>query len=440
MNITDIILKKRNNGILNADEIDYFIGGYVAGLIPDYQMSALLMALWFRGMNKQETTDLTLAMTGSGDQIDLSAIKGVKVDKHSTGGVADTTTLVVAPLVAACGVKVAKMSGRGLGHTGGTLDKLESIPNLSISQSMDSFIKIVSECGLSVIGQTQNLVPADKMLYALRDVTCTVDNISLIASSIMSKKIASGANAIVLDVKTGNGAFMQDLEAAKDLAKTMVDIGTLAKRKTVALITDMNQPLGLAVGNALEVQEAIEILQGQHPGDLKTVSFALAAQMLIVADICANEEEAQNLVNKALESGEALKCFAKMIEAQGGNPDVVHDTKLLPKAKTQLSVQARQSGYITSIATAEIGIAALLLGAGRLTKEDAIDPAVGIWLKKRLNDKVEKGDELAVFHINDDAKATEAIERFQNALHITNKKPENTTLIYSKIQSQSEDN
>ena len=283
MHITDIILKKRNDGKLSREEIDYFIREYVDGTLPDYQISALLMAIWFRGMDEQETVDLTLSMAASGDHIDLSRIPGIKVDKHSTGGVADTTTLIAAPLVAACGGRVAKMSGRGLGHTGGTLDKLESIPGFSITQTMDGFIRTVTDCGLSVIGQTANLVPADKKLYALRDVTGTVDNVSLIASSIMSKKLASGSDAIILDVKTGSGAFMKSAEAAERLARVMVGIGRIAGRKTLALVTDMNQPLGNAIGNAVEVQEAIEILRGRHPGDLKTVSFALAAQMLIAS-------------------------------------------------------------------------------------------------------------------------------------------------------------
>jgi len=289
MNVTDIILKKRNGSVLVKEEIDYIINGFTDGLIPDYQISALLMAIWFKGMNREETTDLTMAMCNSGDRINLSHIPGIKVDKHSTGGVADTTTLIIAPLVAACGGKVAKMSGRGLGHTGGTLDKLESIPSFSIDHSMEAFTDIVNTCGVSVIGQTANLVPADKLLYALRDVTCTIDNISLIAGSIMSKKIASGSDAIVLDVKVGNGAFMKDYPSAESLAESMVEIGRLTDRNTVALITDMNQPLGEAVGNALEVKEAIDVLRGECGGRLKDVSFALAAQMLLVSEICKSE-------------------------------------------------------------------------------------------------------------------------------------------------------
>ena len=434
MHITDIILKKRSGEALSKDEIDFFINGYVDGSIPDYQASALLMAIWFNGMNPQETTDLTLSMVASGDTVDLSGIEGVKVDKHSTGGVADTTTLVAAPLVAACGGKVAKMSGRGLGHTGGTLDKLESIPGLSIEQPMEVFQKLVNTIGLSVIGQTGNLVPADKKLYALRDVTVTVDNMSLIAGSIMSKKIASGADAIVLDVKTGSGAFMKTAEDSVALAQAMVDIGKLAGRSTVALVTDMNQPLGNAVGNALEVQEAIEILRGAHPGDLKDVAFALSSWMLRLAGLAGSEDEAMQKLNKALESGAALDALRRMIEAQGGDPSVCNDTSRLPQAGKLVSVQAESSGWIAEMDNAEIGISAMLLGAGRQTKSDVIDPAVGLWMKKRLGDKVEKGDELAVFHVNDEKNLDESISRFKAAVKISETRPETLPLIYKVVE------
>ncbi|HUX19922.1 MAG TPA: thymidine phosphorylase [Spirochaetia bacterium] len=414
--------------------MDFFIREYVDGNLPDYQVSALLMAIWFRGMDDQETADLTLSMAASGDQVDLSRIPGIKVDKHSTGGVADTTTLVVAPLVAACGGKVAKMSGRGLGHTGGTLDKLESIPGFSISQSMDTFVKTVTECGLSVIGQTANLVPADKKLYALRDVTGTVDNLSLIASSIMSKKLASGSDAIVLDVKTGSGAFMKNPKDAERLARVMVEIGRAAGRKTLALVTDMNQPLGNAIGNAIEVQEAIEILRGQHPGDLKTVSFALAAQMLIASEICRTEDEAVAKLDQALSGGAGLERLRSMIEAQGGDTRVCDDTLRLPQAREIVEARAPDEGFLVSMDTESIGISALLLGAGRLTKEQQIDPAVGIWLEKRIGDRVGKGEVLARFYVNDRSNLDEALERFIGALQIGREEPKSFPLIYTKIE------
>lgn len=434
MHITDIILKKRSDKALSKEEIDFFISGYVGGLIPDYQASALLMAIWFNGMNAQETTDLTLSMVASGDTIDLSAINGIKVDKHSTGGVADTTTLIAAPLVAACGGKVAKMSGRGLGHTGGTLDKLESIPGLSIEQPMNIFEELVNRIGLSVIGQTGNLVPADKMLYALRDVTVTVDNMSLIAASIMSKKIASGADAIVLDVKTGSGAFMKTVEDSLELAKAMVEIGKLAGRSTVALVTDMNQPLGNAVGNALEVREAVEILRGDHPGDLKDVAFALSAWMLRLSKLADSETEAMDMLNEALESGKALEALASMIKAQGGDPSVCADTSRLPQAGRLLSVTADQGGWLSEMDNTEIGVSAMLLGAGRQTKSDVIDPAVGLWMKKRLGDKVKAGDELAVFYVNNEKNLDEALSRFKNAFKISSGEPEKLPLIYKVVE------
>lgn len=433
MRIIEVIEKKRNGRDLSKEEITFFIDGYVRGDIPDYQAAALLMAVWFNGMNERETTDLTLAMVGSGDTVDLSAIDGIKVDKHSTGGVADTTTLVVGPLVAACGGRVAKMSGRGLGHTGGTLDKLESIPGFQVSQEMDRFAAIVRECGVSIIGQTGNLVPADKKLYALRDVTCTVDNVSLIAGSVMSKKIASGADKIVLDVKTGSGAFMKDLDGAVDLAKMMVRIGRLAGRETHALVTDMSQPLGNAVGNALEVQEAIEILQGKHEGALKEVSFALASRMLVLGEICADEEEARAKLDGAVSTGEALRRFAKMIELQGGDPRVTEDVSLLPRAAEIIPVKARTSGYLASTDAVSLGISAMLLGAGRSTKDDVIDPSVGYWMKKRIGDRVEAGDVLAEFHVGKDRSPDEAIDRFKNGIVIDEEKPELPGLIYTTI-------
>ncbi|MFW5711297.1 MAG: thymidine phosphorylase [Spirochaetota bacterium] len=454
MRMVDLIEKKRNGGRLSAEEIRFFVNGYVDGAVPDYQAAAMLMAIWFRGMDKQETTDLTLTMVESGDKIDLSPIPGVKVDKHSTGGVADTTTLIVGPLVAAAGGHVAKMSGRGLGHTGGTLDKLESIPGLSIDQSMERFAEIVGTCGVSVIGQTGNLVPADKKLYSLRDVTGTIDNVSLIAGSIMSKKIAAGADKIVLDVKTGSGAFMQDLEGAEELARMMVDIGNLAGRETHALVTDMNQPLGNAVGNALEVDEAIQILRGEaarrgerrktgatgaegdavragaagrangrpagiEGGDLKHVSFELAKKMLMLGGVCQDEAEAQQKLDAAISSGEALERFGCMIEMQGGDRRVIDNTDLLPRAGEIVVAEAQSSGYISSMDTAQLGICALLLGAGRSKKDDKIDPAVGYWMQHRLGDWVEKGEPLAEFHVNSRANLEESLRRFQDAICIT---------------------
>ncbi len=433
MRMIEVIEKKRNGGELSTEEIGFFIHGYVNGDIPDYQAAPLLMAIWFRGMNERETTDLTLAMVASGDTVDLSAIDGIKVDKHSTGGVADTTTLVVGPLVAACGGRVAKMSGRGLGHTGGTLDKLESIPGFQVYQEMDHFVRVVKECGVSIIGQTGNLVPADKKLYSLRDVTCTVDNVSLIAGSVMSKKIASGADKIVLDVKTGSGAFMKELEGAVELAKMMVKIGALAGRETHALVTDMSQPLGNAVGNALEVREAIEILQGGHEGDLKEVSFALASRMLVLGEICADDNEARRRLAKAVSGGEALRRFARMIELQGGDPKVTEDVSLLPRAARVIPVKAETSGYLAETDAVSLGISAMLLGAGRSRKEDVIDPAVGYWMKKRLGDRVEKGDVLAEFHVGKEDSLEEALTRFRSGIFIKDEKPAIPKLIYTSI-------
>lgn len=433
MQCVELILKKRNGGRLTRKEIEFFLSGYVAGRIPDYQAAALLMAIWFRKMDRQERADLTFAMRDSGEVIDLSSIPGPIVDKHSTGGVADTTTLIVAPIVAACGLKVAKMSGRGLGHTGGTLDKLESIPGLSTAIEMDQFKKIVIDCGLAVIGQTAELVPADKLLYALRDTTGTIDDISLIAASIMSKKLASGSDAIILDVKTGNGAFMKSLADAEALARAMVEIGTMAGKKVQALITDMNQPLGMAVGNSLEVREAIEILRGEYDGDLRSVALGLAARLLLVSDHAEDEQMAMRLAEEALDSGRALARLQAMISAQGGDPRVCEDLCLLPAAANRVSVVAPCPGYITRILTDEIGMAALLLGAGRATKADTIDLSVGIRLKKRLGDRVEKGEELAVFHVNATSNLQAAQARFLAALSFGENPPEPLPRIYSII-------
>jgi len=433
MHFLDLILKKRNANSLSKDEIYYFISNYVQGNIPDYQVSALLMAIWFSKMDERETADLTFAMRDSGETIDLSDIKGIVADKHSTGGVADTTTLIMAPVVAACGLKVAKMSGRGLGHTGGTIDKLESIPGFSTSIEMNRFKKIIADCGMSIIGQTGELVPADKMLYALRDVTGTIDNNSLIAASIMSKKLALGSDTIVLDVKTGNGAFMKDKADADQLATAMVKIGKMAGKHITALVTDMNQPLGNAVGNALEVKEAIEILQGSHDGDLKDVSMGLAAQMLVVSGLAENMDSAKKRVTKALKSGKALGHLSKMIEAQGGDSRVCQDTGFLPQAAQFLSITAPAEGYIKEIATNEIGTAALLLGAGRAQKSDTIDPSVGIWMKKRRGDYVKQEEEVAVFHVNDTKNLEQAKLRFQNSLTLSSEPLKKNPLIYNTL-------
>jgi pyrimidine-nucleoside phosphorylase len=431
--MVDLIEKKRNGHTLTTDEIRFFIKAYVDGTVPDYQAAALLMAVWFRGMDKNETTDLTLAMVDSGDRIDLSAIPGTKVDKHSTGGVADTTTLVVGPLVAAAGGYVAKMSGRGLGHTGGTLDKLESIPGFSVNHSMENFVDIVRSCGVSVIGQTGTLVPADKKLYGLRDVTGTIDNVSLIAASVMSKKIAAGADKIVLDVKTGSGAFMRRIEDAENLARMMVEIGTLSGRETRALVTNMNQPLGNAVGNALEVEEAVYILRGEASGDLLDLSFDLAEAMLLLGGLYPDSSSARKALDHALSSGEALRRLACMIKHQGGEPAVVEDTSLLPHASEIIPVPAGRSGYLTAFDTTSLGICALLLGAGRSRKEDIIDPAVGFWMKKRLGDPVERGETIAEFHVNSRKNLDEALKRFQEAVEIGETAPPPQPLRFSSL-------
>lgn len=409
--IVDVIEKKRNGGILTKEEIELFVKGYTDGRIPDYQASAFLMAIYFKGMTPEEQAHLTMAMVESGDQIDLSAIEGIKVDKHSTGGVGDTTTLILVPLVAACGVPVAKMSGRGLGHTGGTLDKLEALDGFHIELSKDEFIKQVNELKLAVIGQSGNLTPADQKIYALRDVTATVDSIPLIASSIMSKKIAAGADAIVLDVKSGDGAFMKTMEESKALAKAMVAIGEQVGRNTMAIISDMSQPLGKAIGNALEVKEAIDTLKGEGPEDLTELCLTLGSQMVLVGGKADTLEEAREQLEKVIENGQALELFGDLIAAQGGNRAVIDDVSLLPQAAHQIPVTAEKSGYITKIEADDIGIAAMLLGAGRATKEDEIDLAVGIMLNKKVGDYVTKGESLATIYANttDVARSQELI-------------------------------
>lgn len=400
MRMVDIIEKKRDGQILTKEEIEFFIEGYTNGDTPDYQASSLAMAIFFQDMNEEERAALTMAMVNSGDVIDLSKINSIKVDKHSTGGVGDTTTLVLAPLVAAVGVPVAKMSGRGLGHTGGTIDKLESIDGFHVEISEADFIKLVNEDQVAVIGQTGNLTPADKKLYALRDVTGTVNSIPLIASSIMSKKIAAGADAIVLDVKTGNGAFMKTLEDAEALAHAMVSIGNNVSRNTMAIISDMSQPLGRAIGNALELKEAIDTLNGQGPEDLTELVLTLGSQMVVLAERANTLEEARQLLNEAIENGSALDKFKTFLENQGGDASVVNSPELLPTAKYQIDYKAKSSGVVSELIANEIGVASMMLGAGRQTKEDDIDLSVGIVLNKKVGDKVNVGESLLTIHSN----------------------------------------
>ena len=400
MRMIDIIEKKRDGKSLSKEEIEFFIKGYTEGDIPDYQASSLAMAIFFQDMNEEERAALTMAMVNSGDVIDLSKVNGIKVDKHSTGGVGDTTTLVLAPLVAAVGVPVAKMSGRGLGHTGGTIDKLESIDGFHVEISEADFIKLVNENQVAVIGQTGNLTPADKKLYALRDVTGTVNSIPLIASSIMSKKIAAGADAIVLDVKTGNGAFMKTLEDAEALAHAMVSIGNNVSRNTMAIISDMSQPLGRAIGNALELKEAIDTLNGQGPEDLTELVLTLGSQMVVLAERANTLEEARQLLNEAIENGSALDKFKTFLENQGGDASVVNLPELLPTAEYQIDYKAKSSGVVSELIANEIGVASMMLGAGRQTKDDDIDLSVGIVLNKKVGDKVNVGESLLTIHSN----------------------------------------
>lgn len=433
MRAYDIIYKKREGKKLSRKELQFLIDGYVSGEIPDYQIAAWAMAVFFRGMDAEETADLTMLMAESGDMIDLSSIAGIKVDKHSTGGVGDTTTLVLAPLVASAGAAVAKMSGRGLGHTGGTIDKLESIPNFNTFLSRDKFLDNVNQHGAAVVGQTGNLTPADKKLYALRDVTATVESIPLIASSIMSKKIAGGADAVVLDVKTGSGAFMKDNEQAKKLARAMVDIGEEVGRKTIAYITDMNQPLGYAVGNALEVKEAVETLSGNGPEDLTELCIELGSAMLKLAGIAGDLDKGKDILREKINNGQALDKFKEMIAAQEGNPKIIDDFNLLPHADKTVEVKAEKSGYISSIEALDVGTAAMLLGAGREKKDSKIDLAVGIVLKKKVGDKTAEGDTLAVLHVNREDNLKEAEAKLAAAFSISAQKPEQKQLIYEII-------
>lgn len=415
MRMYDIIIKKRNSEALSDEEIAFFIKGYTDGSIPDYQASALLMAIYFRGMTDKEIATLTMEMAHSGDMLDLSAIKGLKADKHSTGGVGDKTSLVLTPLAASIGIPVAKMSGRGLGHTGGTIDKLESFPGFSTDISEEKFINNVNTIGIAIAGQTKNMAPADKKLYALRDVTGTVDSIPLIASSIMSKKLAAGADVIVLDVKTGSGAFMKTEEDSVRLANEMVKIGNNVGRRTLAVISDMDEPLGYAVGNAIEVKEAIDTLNGHGPADLLELCLTIGSLMAVGTGKAANVDEARTLLLEKLNDGSALKKFAEFVEAQGGDSAPVYDTKLLPQASIVKEVYAPVDGYVSHIESDRVGISAMKLGGGRETKESPIDLSVGILVNKKVGDKVEKGEKIATLYANDGEKLAAAITELEQA-------------------------
>lgn len=432
MRMVDLIEKKRDGKELTKEEIHFIIEGYTKGDIPDYQMSALAMAIFFKGMTENERAELTMAMVHSGDTIDLSAIEGIKVDKHSTGGVGDTTTLVLGPLVASVGVPVAKMSGRGLGHTGGTIDKLESVPGFHVEIDNDEFIKLVNENKIAVIGQSGNLTPADKKLYALRDVTGTVNSIPLIASSIMSKKIAAGADAIVLDVKTGAGAFMKELDDSKELAKAMVKIGNAVGRNTMAVISDMSQPLGRAIGNALEVQEAIDTLRGNGPEDLQELCLTLGSYMVYLGKKADSLKEARAKLEEVIRSGKALETFKTFLSAQGGDASVVDNPQALPQAKYTFELEAKEDGYVSEIVADAVGTAAMWLGAGRATKESEIDLAVGLMLNKKIGDEVKKGESLVTIYSNQE-DVEQVKQKLYDSITISKEKVEKPTLIYDTI-------
>lgn len=419
MRMYDLIMKKRNGGNLSREEIEYMVTEYTAERIPDYQMSAMMMAIYFQGMSAEETVALTMAMAHSGDMMDLSAISGTKVDKHSTGGVGDKTSIALTPMVAACGVRIAKMSGRGLGHTGGTIDKLESFAGFTTGITSEHFVRQVNEIGVSIMGQTADIAPADKKLYALRDVTATVDNMSLIASSIMSKKLASGADAIVLDVKTGSGAFMKREEDSFALAREMVTLGNMAGRKTIAVVSDMDQPLGRAVGNALEVEEAVAALRGDGPEDFTQLCMTLGSYMLVAGGAAIDEADARQRLQRVIEDGSALRKLADFVQAQGGDPKAVYDTSLLPKASIVEEIISVQDGYVSRIDCDEIGICSLILGGGRETKDSQIDLSVGLVLHKKVGDLVAKGESLATVYANDRGKLEAARERFIRAYHFS---------------------
>ena len=432
MRMVDVIEKKRDGGELSAEEIRFFVNGYTDGSIPDYQVSALMMAIYFQGMSESERAELTMAMVESGEQIDLSQINGIKVDKHSTGGVGDTTTLVLGPLVSAVGVPVAKMSGRGLGHTGGTLDKLESVKGFHVEIDKDEFINLVNKDKIAVIGQSGNLTPADKKLYALRDVTATVNSIPLIASSIMSKKIAAGADAIVLDVKTGAGAFMKTLDDSRELAKAMVRIGNNVGRKTMAVISDMSQPLGFAIGNALEVKEAIDTLKGEGPEDLTELCLTLGSYMVYLAEKASSLNEAREMLEEAIANGSALEKFKILLQNQGGDPTVADHPEKLPQASYTFELEAKEDGYVAEMTADEIGTAAMLLGAGRATKDSVIDLAVGLILRKKIGDPVKKGESLVTIHSNFENIA-EVKEKLYSNIRMSSEKIASPILIHEAI-------
>ena len=436
MHYTELIEKKRDGFTHTKEEIEFIIRGVTDGSMPDYQLTAWMMAVCFRGMTDEETAYLTDAMMHSGDVVDLSDLEGIKVDKHSTGGVGDTTTLIVAPLVAACGGTVAKVSGRGLAHSGGTLDKLESVPGVSVEKSLDEFKRIVRKTGLCVIGQSGNLDPADKRMYALRDVSGTVPSIPLIASSIMSKKLASGAEAIVLDVKTGGGAFMRTVDEARKLASLMVKIGRHLGRNTVAVITDMDRPLGMAVGNGLEMREAIEGLTGKIPYNdpLMQVSFVLAGRLLMLSNIASTQEDAEIMLKKAVEDGSGFTRLRSMLEEMGGDVRYVDDPNLLVRTKRIVPIYTDRTGYIKKLDAKSIGLAALLLGAGREKAGDTVDPAVGILMKKRCGDRIEKDEPIAYMYVNDETNLDEAVSKLVNAVSVADEKPEDEALVYDIIE------
>lgn len=433
MRMFDIIRKKRDGLSLSEKEIQWFIDGYVKGEIPDYQASALCMAIYFRGMTVEETTALTFAIRDSGDKLKFKNINGLRVDKHSTGGVGDKTSLVVTPIVATLGVKVAKMSGRGLGHTGGTVDKLEAIPGFKTDLPTEEFEEIVNRVGIAIVGQNATLAPADKLLYALRDVTATVDSLPLIVSSIMSKKLAADDDCVVLDVKTGSGSFMKTKEQSRELAEWMVAIGKAAGKRMRALITDMDRPLGFAIGNSLEVVEAIETLKGNGPEDLTELSIALASHMLVISDRGSYEECEKN-VRRVIDNGEALMTFANMVEAQGGNKEWILHPELFPTAPYSLEVKAQKDGYINGVDTEGYGTASLLLGAGRNTKEDKIDFAAGIKLVKKTGDEVKLGDTVAILYTSEKERLEPAAKRLVDATYITDTKPQDAPLIYDIVE------
>lgn len=434
MRMYDIIKKKRDGMALSSEEINYFVENYTQGKIPDYQASALLMAIYLNKMNKDETLQLTKAMVNSGETIELSDIKGLKVDKHSTGGVGDSVTLIIGPMVAACGVPFVKMSGRGLGHTGGTLDKLESIKGFRVELDNEEFVQNTNKINISICSQTGNITPADKKLYALRDVTATVENLSLIAGSIMSKKLAIETDAIILDVKVGSGAFMKNIEDAISLANEMVDIGNSYGRKTIAIVTNMDEPLGKSIGNALEVKEAIETLQGNGPEDLVELCLVLGAKLLVLAGKVNNELEGRNMLMETISSGKAYEKLIEMVEHQGGDVSVIKNPDLLPKAKYVLEVKSRETGYIKSINAEEVGKIALSLGAGRETMDSVLDLSVGIVLHKKVDDEVSKDEALAYIHSNDLEKGNKAKELLLNTFIIGDKNKESKQLIYKEIE------